>query len=328
MFRFNSYKIVVAKKNDFEGVFELKPLEPGYGVTLGNVLRRVLLSSLEGYAVMGVRIGGVNHEFATIPGVLEDITDLILNLKQVRLKKIVDIELDFEKVTVSLRNKKVFTAGMLEEFTGAFSVANPDLVICRLDPDVELEMEIAISKGRGYVPAEENCNKEVRDAQFIVTDAIYTPIKNVAYEVKNTRVGQNTDYEELVLKIDTDGTVHPEFALKEAAKILVQYLKTINDDVPDFEQNEVSSVSNEDDEKKQQLRKILKTPLEDLELSVRAYNCLRSAEIHSLVDLVRYRSEDLMKFRNFGQKSRVEIEKMLRDRGLYFGMDLTFLKDN
>lgn len=327
MFRFTDYKIVVAKKTDFEGVFELKPLEPGYGVTLGNVLRRVLLSSLEGYAVTGVRISGINHEFATIPGVLEDVTDLVLNLKQVRLKKNVDMDVEFEKITVSLRDKKVFTAGMIEEFTGAFSVTNPDLVICRLDSDVELEMEIAISKGRGYVPAEENRNKEVRDAQFIVTDAIYTPIKNVAYEVRNTRVGQNTDYEELVLKIDTDGTIHPEFALKEAAKILVHYLKTINDDVPDFNREETEKNLDEDDEKNQQLRKILKTPLEDLELSVRAYNCLRSAEIHSLVDLVRYKSEDLMKFRNFGQKSRTEIEHMLKERGLHFGMDLSFLKD-
>lgn len=323
----NPYKIYIEKQNDFEAQFEFRPLESGYGQTIGNALRRVLLSSLSGYAVVGLRIFGINHEFSTVPGVLEDVLEIILNLKQVRFKKVIDTDVNLEKIPVSVKNKDVLTARMLNEFTTTFEVANPDFVICHLDPSAQFNAEIAIARGCGYVPAEESQIREIQNTDFILTDAIYTPVKNVQYKVSSTRVEQRTDFEKLSFHIKTDGTIHPEDALKEAARVLMQHLMVINGDVltadePKMEKTTATS------EETMQLRKILKTPLEDLDLSVRAFNCLKSAYIGSLSELVQYRSEDLMKFRNFGQKSLIEIEQVLRARNLHFGMDLSKLKDN
>lgn len=313
-------KIILQKATDFEAQFEFRPLEPGYGVTIGNTLRRVLLSSLEGYAITGVKIEGVDHEFATIKGVSEDVVEIILNLKQVRLKKKVDHEVAQEKINLSIKNKTEFTAGMIGEATHTFEVMNPDLVICTLDTTAKIDIEITIGKGRGYVPAEEN---KPKDAPFgyIPVDAIYTPIVNVKYAVENTRVEQRTDYEKLLMEVVTDGTIHPEEAVKQASRILIQHLMIITDENITFDSKEEKK---EDvvDEQVLQLRKILKTPLEDLDLSVRAFNCLKAAKINSLSELVQYEQEDLMKFRNFGQKSLAEIEQVLAERGLHFGMDL------
>lgn len=313
-------KIILQKATDFEAQFEFRPLEPGYGVTIGNALRRVLLSSLEGYAITGVKIEGVDHEFATIKGVSEDVVEIILNLKQVRLKKKVDHEVAQEKLNLSIKNKTEFTAGMLGEATHTFEVMNPELVICTLDTTAKMDVEITIGKGRGYVPAEEN---KPKDAPFgyIPVDAIYTPIVNVKYAVENTRVEQRTDYEKLLMEVATDGTIHPEEAVKQASRILIQHLMIITDENITFDNKEEKK---EDvvDEQVLQLRKILKTPLEDLDLSVRAFNCLKAAKINSLSELVQYEQEDLMKFRNFGQKSLAEIEQVLGERGLHFGMDL------
>ena len=313
-------KIILQKATDFEAQFEFRPLEPGYGVTIGNALRRVLLSSLEGYAITGVKIEGVDHEFATIKGVSEDVVEIILNLKQVRLKKRVDHEVNQEKVNLSIKNKTDFTAGMIGEATHTFEVMNPELIICTLDNTAKMDIEITIGKGRGYVPAEEN---KPKDAAFgyIPVDAIYTPIVNVKYAVENTRVEQRTDYEKLLMEVATDGTIHPEEAVKQASRILIQHLMIITDENITFDNKEEKK---EDvvDEQVLQLRKILKTPLEDLDLSVRAFNCLKAAKINSLSELVQYEQEDLMKFRNFGQKSLAEIEQVLGERGLHFGMDL------
>jgi DNA-directed RNA polymerase subunit alpha len=313
-------KIILQKATDFEAQFEFRPLEPGYGVTIGNTLRRVLLSSLEGYAITGVKIEGVDHEFATIKGVSEDVVEIILNLKQVRLKKKVDHEVAQEKINLSIKNKTEFTAGMIGEATHTFEVMNPELVICTLDSTAKIDIEITIGKGRGYVPAEEN---KPKDAPFgyIPVDAIYTPIVNVKYAVENTRVEQRTDYEKLLMEVVTDGTIHPEEAVKQASRILIQHLMIITDENITFDSKEEKK---EDvvDEQVLQLRKILKTPLEDLDLSVRAFNCLKAAKINSLSELVQYEQEDLMKFRNFGQKSLAEIEQVLAERGLHFGMDL------
>ncbi len=316
-------KIILQKATDFEAQFEFRPLEPGYGVTIGNALRRVLLSSLEGYAIIGVRIEGVDHEFATIKGISEDVVEIILNLKQVRFKKKGDNDLTQEKVSLSIKNKTEFTAGLIGEASQSFEIMNPDLLICTLDPSAKLDIELTIAKGRGYVPAEENKQK---DAPFgyIPTDAIFTPIKNVKYSIENTRVEQRTDYEKLLMEVSTDGTIHPEEAVKQASRILIQHLMIITDENITFDSKEDKK---EDvvDEQMLQLRKVLKTPLEDLDLSVRAFNCLKAAKINSLSELVQYEQEDLMKFRNFGQKSLAEIEQVLAERGLHFGMDLSKL---
>jgi len=316
-------KIILQKANDFEAQFEFRPLEPGYGVTIGNALRRVLLSSLEGYAISGIFIEGADHEFATIKGVVEDVTEIILNLKQVRFKKLVDHDMSSEKITLSIKGRSEFTAGMIGEATSSFQIMNPNLIICTLDPTAKLNIELTVSKGRGYVPADEN---KVKDAPFgfIPIDSIYTPIKNVKYAIENTRVEQRTDYEKLVMDVTTDGTIHPEEAVKQASRILIQHLMIITDENITFDNKEEKK---EDlvDEQTLQLRKILKTPLEDLDLSVRAFNCLKAAKINSLSELVQYEQEDLMKFRNFGQKSLAEIEQVLHERGLQFGMDLSKL---
>src|SRR6476469_10025685 len=283
-------KIVLQKVTDFEAQFEFRPLEPGYGVTIGNALRRVLLNSLEGYAIIGVRIEGVDHDVQN------------------------------EKITLSIKNRTEFTAGMMAEGTQSFQIMNPELLICTLDNSSKLDVEITIGKGRGYVPAEENKPKDA-PLGYIPVDAIYTPIKNVKYSIENTRVEQRTDYEKLVMEVNTDGTIHPEEAVKQASRILIQHLMIITDENITFDNKEEKK---EDivDEQTLQLRKVLKTPLEDLDLSVRAFNCLKAAKINSLSELVQYEQEDLMKFRNFGQKSLSEIEQVLNERGLHFGMDL------
>ncbi|MEI7802299.1 MAG: DNA-directed RNA polymerase subunit alpha [Bacteroidota bacterium] len=317
-------KIVLQKATDFEGFFEFRPLEPGFGVTIGNALRRVLLSSLEGYAINAVRISGVEHEFSTIKGVTEDVTEIILNLKQVRFKKVSDEEISSEKILVSVKGKEEFTAGDIEKATAGFKIMNPDLVICHLEKNVKFDIELNVSKGRGYLPAEDQKLKE-SPLGTIATDAIYTPIKNVKYAVENTRVEQKTDYEKLIIEITTDGTIHPEESIKEAAKILIQHLMLISDENISFDTKEKKE---EDvvDEHVLHMRKLLKTPLEDLDLSVRAYNCLKAAKIGSLAEMVKYDTNELLKFRNFGRKSLMEIEALINEKGLHFGMDLSKFK--
>jgi DNA-directed RNA polymerase subunit alpha len=317
-------KIILQKATDFEAQFEFRPLEPGYGVTIGNALRRVLLNSLEGYAIIGVHISGADHEFATMKGITEDVTEIILNLKQVRFKLKGDQDTSNEKLSLSIKNKTAFTAGMIGDASANFQVMNPDLHICTLDNSAKLDIEITIGKGRGYVPAEEQKEKSSHFG-YIPMDAIYTPIKNVKYSIENTRVEQRTDFEKLLMEVSTDGTIHPEDAVKQASRILIQHLMIITDENITFDNKEDKK---EDlvDEHTLQLRKMLKTPLEDLDLSVRAFNCLKAAKINSLSELVQYEQEDLMKFRNFGQKSLSEIDQVLHERGLSFGMDLSKLK--
>ncbi len=316
-------KIILQKASDFHAQFEFRPLEPGYGVTIGNALRRVLLNSLEGYAIIGVKIEGVDHEFATLKGVSEDVVEMLLNLKQVRFKKLGDQEVSTEKISLSIKNKTEFTAALIGDNTQSFQIMNPELLICTLDSSARLDMELTIGKGRGYVAAEDNKPKEA-PLGYIPVDAIYTPIKNVKYSIENTRVEQRTDFEKLIMDVATDGTIHPEEAVKQASRILIQHLMIITDENITFDNKEEKK---EDlvDEQTLQLRKVLKTPLEDLDLSVRAFNCLKAAKINSLSELVQYEQEDLMKFRNFGQKSLSEIEQVLSERGLHFGMDLVKL---
>lgn len=318
-------KITMEKANDFEGLFEFKPLEPGFGQTIGNSLRRVLLSSLEGFAISAVRIAGVEHEFATIRGVVEDVVEIILNLKQVRIKQLIsDENITEEKVYLTISGKESFVAGDIEAHTNVFKVMNPDLVICTMEPFVNLEVELTITKGRGYLPADENLPKDA-PIGVIPVDAIYTPIKNVAYRIENTRVGQRTDYEKLTIDVKTDGTIHPEEAIREASRILIHHLMLITDENIDIGTpgtREETIV----DEHILHMRKLLKTSLEDLDLSVRAYNCLKAAKINTLAELVKYDTHELLKFRNFGKKSLVEIEELLQDKGLTFGMDLSKYK--
>ena len=318
-------KIVMQKSDDFEGVFEFKPLEPGFGQTIGNSLRRVLLSSLEGFAISAVRIAGVDHEFSTVKGVVEDVVDIILNLKQVRLKQLLaDENISSEKIYLTISGREQFKAGDIEEHTNVFKVMNPDLVICHMEPFVSLEIELTVTKGRGYKPAEENLPKDA-PIGVVPVDAIYTPIKNVAYKVSNTRVEQRTDYELLAIEVKTDGTIHPEDAIKEASRILIQHLMLITDEKITFDDASTRE-ENIVDEHILHMRKLLKTSLEDLDLSVRAYNCLKAAKINSLGEMVRYDTHELLKFRNFGKKSLVEIEELLQDKGLTFGMDLSKYK--
>lgn len=318
-------KILLQKATDFEGTFEFAPLEPGFGNTIGNALRRVLLSSLEGYAITSIKIAGVNHEFSTIKGVIEDVTEIVLNIKQVRLKRILqDADAGYEKIYISLKNKDQFTAGDIEAHTNVFSVTNPELVICNMEKNVHLELEITIGKGRGYVPAEEHY-VDSSVVGLIPVDSIYTPIKNVRYKIENTRVEQRTDFEKLIIDVKTDGTIHPEDAVKEAAKILIQHLMLVSDENITFDSEEKGQ-EEVVDEHILHMRKILKTPLEDLDLSVRAYNCLKAAKINSLSELVQYDTNELLKFRNFGRKSLVEIEELIIEKGMHFGMDLSKYK--
>lgn len=313
-------RVIMHKDTDFYGLFEFSPLEKGYGVTIGNSLRRILLSSLEGHAITTVRIQGVEHEFSTIKGVAEDVTEIVLNLKQVRFKKVNNAD-DHEKVFISIKGKEQFTAGDIARYTNTFEVLNPELVICNMEPFVNLEMEISIDKGRGYVPAEEN---KPKDAQIglIPVDSIFTPIKNVKYTIEDFRVEQKTDYEKLIIELQTDGSIHPESALKEAANILIQHFILFSDENILLD-SQVKKPTTEVDENFLHMRKILKTNLADLDLSVRAYNCLKAAEIRTLGELVSYDIDDLLKFRNFGKKSLSELEEFVREKGLNFGMDVS-----
>ncbi len=316
-------KVIMIESDDKFGKFEFRPLEPGYGITIGNALRRILLSSLEGYAITTVKIEGVDHEFSTIKGVIEDVTDIILNLKQIRFKNEVE-DFDSEKVTVSISGQEEFTAGDINKYMTGFRVLNPELVICRMEPDVKLHMEINISKGRGYIPASEN--KPV-DAEFgvIPIDSIYTPIKRVKYTVENYRVEQKTDYEKLVLDISTDGSIQPKDALKEAAKILIYHFMLFSDEKITLDTDE-KFANEEFDEEVLHMRQLLKTKLVDLDLSVRALNCLKAADVDTLGDLVTYNRNDLLKFRNFGKKSLTELDDLLDNMGLSFGMDISKYK--
>jgi DNA-directed RNA polymerase subunit alpha len=316
-------KVLMQKATDFEGSFEFKPLEPGFGVTIGNALRRILLSSLEGYAITSIRIPGVDHEFTTIKGVVEDVVELVLNLKQVRFKAKFE-NADAEKIYVSVKGKDAFTAGDIEKFSSNFSILNPDLVICTMDTNVNFEIELTIEKGRGYVAAEENKQSDAAIG-VIPIDSVFTPIKNVKYTIENTRVEQKTDYEKLIIDLKTDGSIHPEEALKEAAKILIQHFMLFSDESITLE-SKPKDIANEVDENILHMRKILKTPLSDLDLSVRAYNCLKAAEIKTLGDLVKYDIADLLKFRNFGKKSLTELEELVREKGLTFGMEIAKYK--
>jgi len=311
------------ESTDFSGRFEFRPLEPGFGLTVGNALRRVLLSSLEGFAITSLRVDGVEHEFSTVAGIVEDVTEIILNLKQVRFKKQIE-DTDRETVSISVSGQEQFTAGDLQKFISGFQVLNPDLVICNMDKSVKLNAEITIEKGRGFVPAEEN-KKATAPIGTIFTDSIYTPIKNVKYAIENFRVEQKTDYEKLVFDIDTDGSINPKEALTEAAKILIHHFMLFSDERITLEADEIAQTETYDEESLH-MRQLLKTRLIDMDLSVRALNCLKAAEVDTLGDLVSFNKSDLMKFRNFGKKSLTELEELVIVKGLNFGMDLTKYK--
>ncbi len=313
-------KVIMHKETDNYGLFEFSPLEKGYGVTVGNAMRRILLSSLEGWAITSIRVPGVDHEFSTIKGVLEDLTEIVLNLKQVRFKKLIDSN-ETEKIFVSLKGKEQFTAGEIARYTNAFEILNPDFVICSMEPYVNLEIELTVEKGRGYVPADDNEQANAPIGEIAI-DSIFTPIKNVKYHVEDFRVEQRTDFEKLIFEVKTDGSIHPEEALKEAAKIMIRHLVLFSDESILLD-TQVQSHKNEVDENMLHMRKILKTPLSDLDLSVRAYNCLKAAEIRTLGELVSYQIEDLLKFRNFGKKSLTELEDFVKEKGLNFGMDIS-----
>ncbi len=313
----------MVETDDKYGKFEFRPLEPGYGITIGNALRRILLSSLEGYAITTVKIDKVDHEFATIKGVMEDVTEIILNLKQIRFKREVE-DVDSEKVSISITGQEVFTAGDINKFMTGFRVLNPELIICRMEPEVKLQMDITINKGRGYVPSAEN--KPI-DAEFgvIPIDSIYTPIKNVKYAIENYRVEQKTDYEKLVFEITTDGSIHPKDALKEAAKILIYHFMLFSDEKITIDSDE-KFANEEFDEEVLHMRQLLKTKLVDMDLSVRALNCLKAADVETLGELVTYNRNDLLKFRNFGKKSLTELDDLLVSLNLTFGMDISKYK--
>ncbi len=316
-------KVILIESDTQFGQFEFRPLEPGYGITVGNALRRVLLSSLEGYAITSIKIEGVEHEFSTIPGVVEDVTEIILNLKKVRFKKQID-ESDAENVTATISGQDQLTAGDLGKFISGFQVLNPELVIANLDSKVNLTISFTIEKGRGYVPAEEN-KKASAPIGTIAIDSIYTPIKNVKYAIENYRVEQKTDYEKLVFEITTDGSISPQDALTEAAKILIHHFMLFSDERITLEAEEVAS-GEAYDEEALHMRQLLKTKLVDLDLSVRALNCLKAAEVETLGELVSFAKSDLMKFRNFGKKSLTELEELVDSKGLNFGMDTSKFK--
>jgi len=312
-------KVIMVNATDTYGQFEFRPLEPGYGITIGNSLRRILLSSLEGYAITSIRIQGVEHEFSTIKGVIEDMTEIVLNLKQIRFKKVVE-GVDNEKINITISGNDTFKAGDLNKFLSGFTVLNTDHVICHMEPSVKIQIEISIGKGRGYVPSEENrpVNAEIG---LIPIDSIYTPIKNVKYQIENYRVEQKTDYEKLLIDIQTDGSIHPKDALKEAAKILIYHFMLFSDEKITLDTDEKAE-NEEFDEEVLHMRQLLKTKLVDLDLSVRALNCLKAAEVETLGDLVKFNKNDLLKFRNFGKKSLTELDELLEAMNLHFGMDV------
>ncbi len=315
-------KVVMEKADDFHGLFTFKPLEQGYGVTVGNALRRILLSSLEGYAITGIKVPGVLHEFSTMKGIVEDLSEIILNLKMVRFKKNADVA--ESKIVVNISGQKKFKGSDIAGATSVFEVLNPNHVIANLDEKVKFEIELTIEKGRGYVTAEDNKPAE-QIFGFIPIDAIFTPIKNVKYSVENIRVEQKTDYDQLILEIETDGSIHPENALKSAANILIQHFMLFSDQTMILDAHDAGEPETVDEELLH-MRKLLKTNLSDLDLSVRAYNCLKAADVGSLGDLVRLEISDMMKFRNFGKKSLAELEQLIADRNLTFGMDLSKYK--
>lgn len=311
-------KVVMNEANEFHGIFEFRPLEPGFGITIGNALRRILLSSLEGFAITSVRIDGIVHEFSTIKGVVEDVTEIVLNLKKIRFKQQILSETT-EKVNIVIGDQDVFTAGDINKFLSVFQVLNPEEVVCSLDPSVKLSMELSIGKGRGYVPAEENVGEEEL-VGTIAIDSIHTPIKNVKYHVEDFRVEQKTDYEKLIIDIITDGSIHPKDALQEAAKILIHHFMLFSDERITLETEE-KSVNEEFDENTLHIRQLLKSKLVDLDLSVRALNCLKAADVETLGELVTYNRSDLLKFRNFGKKSLTELDQLVDTKGLEFGMN-------
>jgi DNA-directed RNA polymerase subunit alpha len=316
-------KVIMVSATDTAGQFEFRPLEPGYGITIGNSLRRILLSSLEGFAITSIKIEGVDHEFSTIKGVVEDVSEIILNLKQVRFKRVVD-EVDHEKVQVNVGGSNTFKAGDLNKVISGFKVLNTDLVICHLEPSVKLHIELNINKGRGYIPSEEN-KSTTGEIGIIAIDSIFTPIKNVKYSVENFRVEQKTDYEKLIFEIQTDGSIHPKDALKEAAKILIYHFMLFSDEKITLDSDE-KNANEEFDEEVLHMRQLLKTKLVDLDLSVRALNCLKAAEVETLGDLVKFNKNDLLKFRNFGKKSLTELDELLEGMNLNFGMDVAKYK--
>ena len=316
-------KVIMIDSSDFEGKFEFRPLEPGYGLTVGNALRRVLLSSLEGFAITTVKIDGVEHEFSTIPGVVEDVTEIILNLKQIRFKRQIEEQED-EKVLITVGGQEELKAADFQKFISGFQVLNPELLICKLEKSVQINMEITIEKGRGYVPAEEN-KKTNAALGVIAIDSIFTPIKNVKYSIENYRVEQKTDYEKLIFEIVSDGSIHPKDALTEAAKTLIHHFLLFSDERITLEADEIAQTETYDEESLH-MRQLLKTKLSDMDLSVRALNCLKAAEVDTLGDLVSFNKNDLMKFRNFGKKSLTELEELVILKGLSFGMDLTKYK--
>ncbi len=316
-------KVIMLEADNKYGKFEFRPLEPGYGITVGNALRRILLSSLEGFAITTVKIEGIDHEFSTITGVMEDVTEIILNLKQVRFRRTVE-DVDYEKIAIKVGGQEVLKAGNLNAALSSFEVLNPEHIICRMEPDVKLQIELSISKGRGYVPAEEN---QPVDSEFglIAVDSIFTPVRNVKYDVENFRVEQKTDYEKLLLEIETDGSIHPKDALKEAAKILIYHFMLFSDEKITLDSDD--KLANEEfDEEVLHMRQLLKTKLVDLDLSVRALNCLKAAEVDTLGDLVKFNKNDLLKFRNFGKKSLTELDELLESMSLSFGMDVSKYK--
>ena len=316
-------KVIMIDSSEFEGKFEFRPLEPGYGLTVGNALRRVLLSSLEGFAITSVKMDNVEHEFSTISGVVEDVTEIILNLKQIRFKRQIE-ETDEEKVIITIGGQDQLKAADLQKFISGFQVLNPDLIICNLEKSVQLNMEITIEKGRGYVPAEENKNSNA-ELGVIAIDSIFTPIKNVKYNIENFRVEQKTDYEKLIFEIITDGSIHPKDALTAAAKTLIHHFLLFSDERITLEADEIAQTETYDEESLH-MRQLLKTKLVDMDLSVRALNCLKAAEVETLGDLVSFNKNDLMKFRNFGKKSLTELEELVVLKGLSFGMDLAKYK--
>lgn len=316
-------KVIMINSNETVGQFEFRPLEPGFGITIGNSLRRILLSSLEGYAITSLRIEGVDHEFSTVKGVVEDVTEIVLNLKQVRFKKQLDNH-DNEKITVHFSGADKFTAGDIAKYVNGFQILNPDLVIFNCDPSVRLKMELTVERGRGYVPAEENKTNSAPIGTIFI-DSIYTPIKNVKYNIENYRVEQKTDYERLIFDIITDGSIHPKDALKEAAKILIYHFMLFSDEKITLDTEEKRN-DEEFDESSLHMRQLLKTKLVDMDLSVRALNCLKAADVETLGELVSFNKNDLLKFRNFGKKSLTEIQELVKSKGLSFGMNLSKFK--
>ncbi len=316
-------KVLMLEADNFYGKFEFRPLEPGYGITVGNALRRILLSSLEGFAITSIKIDGVDHEFGTIPGVIEDVQNVILNLKQVRLKHVVD-DIENEKVSITVSGSEVFKAGDIGKQLTGFEVLNPELLICRINPSASFHIELTIDKGRGYIPADENRDPNA-DTQVVAIDSIFTPIRNVKYTVENFRVEQKTDYEKLILEIATDGSIHPKEALKEAAKILIHHFMLFSDEKIAMET--VDAEGNEEfDEEVLHMRQLLKSKLAEMDLSVRALNCLKAADVETLGELVKFNKNDLLKFRNFGKKSLTELDELLDSLNLSFGMDITKYK--